>query len=324
MHALRIAVREKLQATLVSELQASSREMVIIDAHQDLQTAFQTLVIEGISSAPVQDSHSPPHFVGFLDLASLISSVVRLYDNNDLVAHGAGQAEDLVLNFHPTSPFAELRADGSHHAHSIQVNSWSPGYMARLFPFQSCTADATLLSVCEKMAQGVKRVVALDANHNAERVISQSWVINTLFDLVAADLPDLPVASLGLTLDQVLFVSETDPAIDSFRVMDRLRVSGVPILRENRVVGQLTASDLSQFLVDQDVTSLSRPIRQFVQKELSNAQGELLSIKLSDPIVKMFATFFATKSHRLFVVNDAGEAIGVCSLKDVLKNLLNT
>lgn len=132
---------------------------------------------------------------------------------------------------------------------------------------------------------------------------------------------------LDLTEQSQLFtVNRGTPTIDTFRLMDRSKLSAIPIVDEDdKLIGNISARDLKLFIeshLSYDVLNL--PVMQFLNKlrdENINIKAPVMCCFPSDSIRTVVAKLCATKVHRLYVVKSPTDLtpISVLSLSDVLK-----
>ena len=93
-------------------------------------------------------------------------------------------------------------------------------------------------------------------------------------------------------------------------------VSGAPVLDDDgQLVGVLSETDLLEARVGD---GLARNEATLVDDAMSPA---LLSVAPGDPVAEVVALMIAHRAHRVLVLGDAGELVGIITTVDVLREL---
>jgi CBS domain-containing protein len=307
--------RELLGKQTVSAIEAPS-SIIVIDGKDNLHDAFQKLLDKNILSAPVHDKEKN-EFIGFLDVRDLVSFVVFVYDEQkvtdntrlrDLIQHGTGQ-------------FKMPTTDG------VTVS-----YLARRNRFVAVGSDAPLSRVSELLAKGFHRVPVVDAQGKVINVISQSSIVkylaDNLRDAILDNRNDPTIEALQIGTKPVLSVSKKSTVINTFRLMDQKKRSGVALIDETgRFVGTTTGKDLGLFLDNPSLAALNLPIfehLQIIRQKQTDIKSPSISVFDHDRISRAIGLIAATRVHRVFVVDNEKDfrAVRVISITDILKYLM--
>jgi len=307
--------RELLGKQSVSAIEAPA-SIVVIDGKDNLYDAFQKLLDNNILSAPVHDKEKK-EFIGFLDVRDLVSFVVFVYDEQkvndntrlrDLIQHGTGQ-------------FKMPTTDG------VTVS-----YLARRNRFVSVGSDAPLSRVSELLAKGFHRVPVVDAQGKVINVISQSSIVKYLADhlrdAILDNKNDPTIEALKIGTKPVLSVSKKSTVINTFRLMDQKKRSGVALVDETgRFVGTTTGKDLGLFLDNPSLAALNLPIfehLQIIRQKQTDIKSPSISVFDHGRISRAIGLIAATRVHRVFVVDTEKDfrAVRVISITDILKYLM--
>eukprot|EP00299_Pterocystis_sp_00344_P015257 c7608_g1_i1.p1 GENE.c7608_g1_i1~~c7608_g1_i1.p1 ORF type:complete len:342 (-),score=63.21 c7608_g1_i1:276-1262(-) len=306
-------IRKKLSETLIKQKSPPKRHVLTIQANQPLTTAFEFLLQHNILSAPVLKQENPFKYAGFLDTAALVSAIVSVHDHNPQKAHHDLELGDFVAGL--------SAVDDSFH--NDQLDVWTPSYLARINPITELHDTDNLLRLCELMGMGIRRVVVTNSKGEITRVLSQSWVVGVIEEIVNK-------ISFQVTLDeigwsgrrQVICCGESEPVINALKLMDKYKFTGVPIAnKDGFLIGHITAKNLRDILRTRSTSQLDSPLSSFVTP-LSVEHGQELSVKATISLTELFHKFSTARSHRLYVVDDANQLIGICSFQDLISSLI--
>jgi CBS-domain-containing membrane protein len=247
------------------------------------------------------------------------------------VCHSRGTTpSNAVANFDLDEVISNYRnAANIPHNHPVtNLDIWTPAYMAKLNPIQTVSSTSSLLEVCQRLEKGVHRVAVIDHDDVIHRIISQSFVVALLNGLVkeVENAGSLNLRALGMKEKHVYSCVVSAPAITAFEMMNSHKIPAIAITDANNTfVTQLTPQHLHHFLQTRDMSEVHKPLDQFLDiAGLTNATVSEITVTLSTPLLAVFDKFQASKSHRLFVVDDNNKVVGVCSIKDLLSLLLDT
>jgi len=307
--------RELLGKQSVSAIEAPA-SIVVIDGKDNLYDAFQKLLDNNILSAPVHDKEKN-EFIGFLDVRDLVS--FGDVGNDEQKVNGNPRLRDLIQ--HGTGQFKMPTTDG------VTVS-----YLARRNRFVSVGSDAPLSRVSELLAKGFHRVPVVDAQGKVINVISQSSIVKYLADhlrdAILDNKNDPTIEALKIGTKPVLSVSKKSTVINTFRLMDQKKRSGVALVDETgRFVGTTTGKDLGLFLDNPSLAALNLPIfehLQIIRQKQTDIKSPSISVFDHDRISRAIGLIAATRVHRVFVVDTEKDfrAVRVISITDILKYLM--
>lgn len=132
------------------------------------------------------------------------------------------------------------------------LKAHAPGVLAvkyaRAKRLLALPSDAPLLSAVRIFATGIHRLSVVDAaSGELLGVLSQSVAVRHLWSRVpeVAALMDRPVRSLGLGVEPVVSVRDSQTVISALATMHRDRLSSVAILdRQGGILGTLSLTDI--------------------------------------------------------------------------------
>ncbi|MGM0496452.1 MAG: CNNM domain-containing protein [Bacteroidota bacterium] len=111
----------------------------------------------------------------------------------------------------------------------------------------------------------------------------------------------------------VVAASEDSTIDDFFEASERIRVSRIPIYKDNidNVTGYVLKDDLMEYIIDK---------RSEIQ--LKSLSRNLMVVNEKMPIIRLFYKFIQEKEHIAMVVGEYGEMSGIVSMEDVIETLL--
>eukprot|EP01104_Vermistella_antarctica_P007566 TRINITY_DN1857_c0_g1_i1.p1 TRINITY_DN1857_c0_g1~~TRINITY_DN1857_c0_g1_i1.p1 ORF type:complete len:330 (-),score=104.80 TRINITY_DN1857_c0_g1_i1:750-1739(-) len=311
-------------------VECGSKQVVVVDANDTVQCAFETLIKFHVLSAPVYDSDKK-EYTGMVDIVDILAFILVLYGENEEPDEGAG---DTWKNFLNKEVF-----------NKIPVKDVTD--LSLRDPFVPVNGDAVLMDIVNILAKGrakgVHRVCIVDKDGMVESIISQSGVISAIGDAIKEGKVTLPdgalaksVADLKLGIKDVLTIGENEKAINAFRLMNKHGVSALAMIDdEDRLVGNISGRDFKAVRAQEDsywFKDLFLGCMDFVAKVRRDEIHENKNKKTRSPIMVCYDNdtlehvvrkLTATRVHRLYVESASTQAlVGVVSLRDVLQELL--
>jgi len=305
-------IRDLLEKTLVSTFTASKAEIIVIPSNVSPYDAFKVLISHNILSAPVLDV-TTKKYTGFLDIRDLVSFVVFVDDD---------QKSDVPQNL------LELVLHGCK-LFKVDLDGVTTTYLSRRNAFRSLHSSDNLLTVCQLLSTGLHRVPIVDESGTVINIISQSSVIQFLSHHLKEYKDELnrTLKELNLGTKPVISVKQDTLAIETFRLMDNKKISGVAVVDgTGKFVGNTSASDLKLFLKTLSLDLLHRPITEFlkiIRQESIDIMSPTISCSTHDTLSTAISKLAATKIHKIFVADDSDNYTpsAVVSITDILRYL---
>ncbi|HEY0797056.1 MAG TPA: IMP dehydrogenase, partial [Acidisarcina sp.] len=131
---------------------------------------------------------------------------------------------------------------------------------------------------------------------------------NLSIDQQSTEIDKVKRSESGMIVDPVT-ISADQPISDALDVMRRYKISGVPVTKNNRLVGILTNRDL-RFETRTDI-----PINDVMTKE------NLITVPVGTTLEEAELILHKHRVEKLLVVNDQYELKGLITVKDIQKKL---
>lgn len=192
-----------------------------------------------------------------------------------------------------------------------------------------------MFSAAELLAreEHLHRVPVLD-NHTDRKlvnIITQSQMLDIFQKRMAllGDKANAPV--LFKTSQEVLRVKESDTAISAFEKIVQARVTGIAVVNDSgSIVGNMSVRDLKGIHTDGRVFwRLFQSVKDFmshVHAEYQRIHGipkELVSVTENSSIKEAVNLMVKNHLHRVYVVDGEKKPVGVVSIKDILKQIID-
>jgi len=217
--------KEFLQQIKVFNLFPENRTKIIfVEKDDPLSTAFKLLIDNKILSVPVYNPKRD-QFMGFLDML-------------DIVTHAFASVKGLK-----GYNLDELLKNPSF----INSKCGDVASISGRNPFYTVDENAPLLVAMELMAKNkVHRVPIVDSSGSLSTIITQSHVVKILSDNIDIfPFSMKKLKELGLGTKNVYSVSENEPAIEAFKIIQSQKISAVAVVDANgTLIGNISASDL--------------------------------------------------------------------------------
>jgi len=309
------AIRKLLENTPVSSIPVAKGKVFTIPANTTPYDGFKLLLQENILSAPVLDENGK--CTGFLDMRDLVSFVVFIDD--DQHSDVPNDLEDIIVK---GAKLLKIPTEGA-----------SVIYLSRRNPFYHVKSNESLWKVCEILAKGVHRVAVLGENEtDVINIISQSSIINFL-EKHKADIKhefSKTIHDLHIGTQPVYTVKKDTTAIETFRLMDNRKISGVAVVdHSGRFIGNTSASDLKLFIKTLSLALLRQPIMEYlkiIRQESVDIVSPTISCSTKDTLAIVIAKLSSTKIHKIFVADDdkGFKPYCVVSITDIIRYLIKS
>ncbi|TKW15828.1 hypothetical protein SEVIR_5G213800v4 [Setaria viridis] len=206
-------------------------------------------------------------------------------------------------------------------------------------PFIPITLDSSMLTVLLLLSKyRLRNVPVIEPDKPVIRnFITQTGVVKGLqeckgrdwFDYISA----LPLSDLGLpfmSIDEVITVKSDDLILEAFKCMKDKKIGGVPVVEgpKRKLVGSVSIRDIRFLLLRPDLFS---NFRQLTIIEFMKTLGSTLPDSGNNCLVKppptcapdtslgsIIDSIASRITHRIYVVDDDLEVVGVVTLRDVI------
>lgn len=206
-------------------------------------------------------------------------------------------------------------------------------------PFVPITLDCSMLTVLLLLSKyRLRNVPVIEPEKPIiKNFITQTGVLKGLqqckgrdwFDYISA----LPLSDLGLpfmSIDEVITVNSDDLILEAFKCMKDNKIGGVPVVEgpKRKLVGSVSIRDVRFLLLRPDLFS---NFRQLTIIEFMKTLGSTLPDSGNNCLVKppptctpdaslgsVIDSIASRITHRIYVVDDELEVVGVVTLRDVI------
>ncbi|TPX55800.1 hypothetical protein PhCBS80983_g05009 [Powellomyces hirtus] len=297
-------------------LTAAHQNVVVINGDVPVESACETLINNGISSAPVWDKDRNV-FVGMFDYRDVVTYVL------------VGLSKDIPLDESASMEFKELvRLARSREPVPVKLAA----DISHKNPFYSVLEQTHLLQVAELFSSTIHRVAVMDSN-GLKGIISQSTVIQYLYKNIEK-FPDVQevfaksIRELGLGTKAIIAVEGSATVLDALKLMAKHDVSSLAVLNASGgIVANLSMSDIKWVMRSFKFNLLWQTCLHFVgfidsEQGIMDGRDKLPVFDVLETSTLGYAVgkMIATKAHRVWVVERAtGPPVSVVTLTDVFR-----
>lgn len=307
--------------------------LIDVPAEASAVTVLSELCDHNLSAVPVfrEDSESVPDLVSFIPYAYPPEKrYIGWVDAGDLCAllldKGLRQKSEGVFGM-----LKRLARDNDRT--SVAAVNYSNND-----PFWAIPSERNLEQVIRVLGNcKVHRLAVVDveeANHIVG-IITQSAVVKFIAEnrALLGSLAALPMSTFVRPTHPVIKLPMTATVSEALKLLLACKITGVPVIdSSDRIIANVSVSDvrsLAKVGVSDIDRVLSIPIIEFLAEAKSKAVGTTASSSSLAPVVLHANDSFgaaidllaATGLHRVYVVDEAGCAIGVFTLTDAIKTL---
>ena len=291
-----------LQNHTASEIESSGK-VIEIDSTMSPMEASQILWQNNILGAPVWDNEHQK-YLGFFDMRDTLSAVIASHQDVK------GEKSMNLM----TKWFEDM---------NVTVT-----YLAARNPFYYCRPDTSLEDVCKLLVKHKCHripVVSQDTGR-CQSIISQSALVKSLVEHVHDPLDEtLTQAGLEYKKD-IVQAPDTATALYVFQLLDSHRLSGIAVVDDEtgKLVGNTSARDIKLSVLgsqdatmDQDILSYLARVRQstFTKKE----RYPSAHVSEDSTVGHAIRLLAKTGYHRVFVVDKDTKPVGVISVADIIR-----
>ncbi|EIE86289.1 hypothetical protein G6F46_003831 [Rhizopus delemar] len=310
------------------------QKVITIEGSLPVEEACNLLIENNITSAPVFDSKlkdssesaivHPRSYVGMFDYGDVIAYILLVLQN--MSPPGVKDSLNFEIN-----DIIRRATEGK----EVPVKLASD--LSQKNPFYSILPEATLLSAVEEFAYGIHRVCVLNPDGSIKGILSQSTATRYLY-ANQRNFPDIErimnktLRQLGLGVSDVIAVNADSPVLDALSLMSKHGISSVAVLGHmGMVLGNISMTDVKFIMKSYKHQLLWETCFQFVslvrtQQGVEDGQDRIpvFDVRLDTTLGFAVAKLLATKSHRVWVIDEREKAIGVVSLTDVMRAIATT
>jgi CBS-domain-containing membrane protein len=286
------------------------QDIVFVESNTSVQETLEVLAKHNLLSVPVRD-HQDKFWIGFVDVLDLLNFIIEMYTEGNQVEQQkwGTYCQDITTLTHRGVRFGLKPI-------STIINE------SRVDSFKPVLSNGTVYQLIEELlTHKAHRVPVVDDRDNITNIVSQSDIIQLcslkmelLGPIAKRTVGDLKLGTRGT----VMSMAHTAQAIHAFYLMYFHKVMGVAIvLPDGTLLGNISASDI-RGLTPQQFSSLLLPVTEYLQHQ----QGQMkppFTVTLSSTFETVIQKLALYRVHRLWIVNEKDQPIGVVSLTDIMK-----
>jgi len=319
-------------------------QLITIDKTKNIEEALSKMIEFHILAVPIVEENTNESFgiISIIDILALILDHFTVEEFSELT-----QKEDSIWQ-----PFYDkLLGKASRIAHQKMstllsspiedIHAWDVA-----FPVAS---ETTLLEAIKVMVQTRShRVIVIDGvSGKLINLITQMRIL----ELLGTAIPIMqearkPIRELEISskcLQTVLSVASDEVVIKAFKKMKDHKVSSIAVVENGILVGNISVNDIK--LMEHDLKYLNflglsvseylklvndphslhqerHPIRLEVLRKMDIVKGPVVRCTLDSSFGFLIKTMLYYQTHRIYIVNDSNQPIGVISLHDILSQIL--
>jgi CBS domain-containing protein len=280
------------------DLPLKEKSIITFQRTDSLSHVMKTLSEHNILSAPVVTQVGA--YYGFIDMLDVVRFVTDLVGENIMTKH------DFDLE-----KIDEFKSATVQHLMKYPISKKNP--------FHPVSTSQSLLSVIEILATGVHRVPVINESNEIKHLVTQSSVIKFIKDHleILGAVRKKKIHETDFGIQYVVSVLHNEAAIDAFKLLKICNVSGLAIVDDNgSLIGVISARDIKRISSTAAwISRLFKPVSEFVQ-------NKPVVVRPDDTLEHALVKCVEYDIHRVFVVNEQLEPVGVISLTDILHEFM--
>jgi len=178
------------------------------------------------------------------------------------------------------------------------------------------------------------RVPIIDENRQLKNVLTQSHVAEFLLSnisLLGSKRSKQINQFIEIGQEKLKLLNEHQTAITAFQQLAKFHISAMPIVDDTgKITGALSATDLKAIQTDgQFFWRLWQTCHNFLLhiKSETNQQTRprrLVTVQPTATVEEVLRQLVEHRIHRVFVVDQSHKPIGVCALRDILREVISS
>jgi len=276
-----------LGTTHVSKIQPEAKTLITIDEETSIEKTLKLLAKHQILSVPVMNEDT---LKGFVDIYEIMA----------YTAFSEAKQVDWK------KPASELLGTMGNIVDDDVNGVWL------------VKEGSSLYKPLEWLSKGVRRFL-VETESSGWRLVSQSDMVKFLWkNWDKFQLGEITIDEAKIVNKPVLRADTRAPAIDCFKRMRVHEVNGIAITDSSgSLVGTLSESDL-RGLTPQSIERLHFPVIEFLKIQNLGVVPEVLTVRSNTPLRELMETICKKKKHRLFIVDDKKQLVGIVTLSDII------
>lgn len=282
------------------EMMPTSSKVVIFDSQLLVRKAFFALVSNGMHAAPIWDS-SHQQYVGVLTITDLIKVLQKHH-----------LAQNILTDFED---------------HTLQ--NWKDLLEGSSMPLISIKPDMSLYDAIVTLTEKhIHRLPIIDPNTGELLyILTLKCILRFLF-IYIGKLPqpsymDKKLSELKIgTVENIQMATEATSVIEALEMFITHRISAVPIVdSSHKLKGIYSKCDVINLAIDKTYDNLDAPLKQVIAHREIWYEG-MQKCTLDDTFYDLLEKIVLSQVHRLVIVDKQDKVIGIISLSDLMKHIL--
>jgi len=293
----------------------------VITIHNDstLSHAFKLLIDNKILCVPILDKQTQI-LCGQISVMGIIHLFLNSFSEQEIIEIAKSHPDDVSVCLDKNVKFSTTRI----HEIMSEVHVMDVPYSVQE---ETKLSDAVNIFVANPHAH---RISVVNEDSKIVNIITQSRILQ-LISCVADDLPKTrkTIDELNLGYKSVVCINKNQLAFAAFQLMRDNNVSAIAATDNNGLlVGIISVNDFKLVgyhikffhLLGQTVSNYLELVKRY--QVMDDIRPDQLTCKGSDSLCRVIRGLTFYRVHRLFITDDNNKPIGVISVHDILKALL--
>jgi len=293
--------RELIEHTNIVDVSLHDNSVVFASDKESVGEVFNKMVKNKFISLPIYNEEN--RFAGFVDILDILR-----YLTDKLVDLTTGPFENISwwATWHSVDNVSKTPCK-----QIINISKRNPNFCA--------VHDMSVQKVLDDMGVFNIHRIGILKEKTLVGILTQSKLLEFFFkhDFLT-DIGNIAVSTVGqlrLGYRKVHSITLETKVISAFRAMIENHVSGLAVLHDNEIVGNISASDIKELGFEFNLFSrLFVSIKEFFGENMKPLQSVTPQTKFKDVVT----LFLKNKVHRVYVV-DEKDVVGVITPSDILK-----
>jgi len=293
---------------------SSPKSVVCVRSTDSVKVVFEKLIEHHILSVPVYDENTKA-YLGLVDVLDIVAFLVQLF----------GDKYDSRKVFASESKFASTPISG--------ITD-----LSKRNPFIYISKDQSVFEVANILVNGapggIQRVCVVE-NGKVVSIITQSSFVEYIYQKdILKDKKNSTLAELKLGFREVPTIRLTETALAAFKRIHTEKLTALAVVDEqNRIFSNISGKDLKVVKNEDGILHLESyqfsrlllPVEEYLslaKHDELNVRSPVFASGSDDTLAELLEKIVKLKVHRIYIVDEKSQPLGVVNLVDIIKLVL--
>jgi CBS domain-containing protein len=289
----------------LSECLGKHKPFIHVESTANAHHIIKALTGNSITAVPVLET-SQNKWLGFVDMVDIADYLIQFLKET--------KTDEQPGSLLARKPLLDIQA------HQLFRRD------SRSKTFRFLSAEDHLKHALELILEGFERIAVQDQDGKFVGVLSETKIVSFLSSSVDLfDLSQKTVEELQLGYREVISVNQHEPMKVAIEIMLQKNVHGVGVMEGDKLIGNLSVSDLKLAESDEELIQMFfLPVRDVLALQKRALNPFPICVQPQTTVEEVIEKFALTRVHRVYVVTEKEQLMGVITMSDLMSLIFST